>query len=72
MTGLTPEVVIDEKPTLPMEHKSDKKPNKATYLENNPFGDLFDLEKAIGIDKVKKYLKEGIIFEEKPGRYRSL
>ena len=72
MTGLDTEEVIDDKAILPMEHKSDKKPNKATYLENNTSGELFDLEKAIGIDKVKKYLKEGIIFEEKPGRYRSL
>ena len=69
LTPLTPldtEEVIDDKPTLPMEHKSDN------YLEKHKSGDLFDLEKAIGTEKVKKYLKEGIIFEETPGRYRSL
>jgi phage/plasmid-associated DNA primase len=66
MTGLTPEVVIDEKPTLPMEHKSDN------YLEKHQSGELFDLEKAIGVEKVKKYLQQGLIFEETPGRYRTL
>ena len=42
------------------------------FLKKNPSGDLEDLEKAVGIKMSQKLLRDGEIFEEKPGRYKIL